>query len=221
MVIKYVLSHPQDAYFGDVDTVIHAGAHLAEERIYYLKSNLRVYWIEANPQIRKKMMKNIRFYSSQKGILSTLSQYPGEKVEFNIANDTSCSSILDFNDHMVTPTHHHVEKIMTVTTSLSELIGKNRIILGNRNLLLVDTQGTELQVIKGLEEYLGKFEYIIAESQDYELYRNQSLTKEIETFLLSSGFSLIKKESWAYNMSRSKNYCELVFERITVNTEHT
>ena len=220
-VLKYPLSHPQDAYFGDVDTVIHAGAHLAEERIYYLKSNLKVYWIEANPKIHKKMMKNIRFYRNQKGILATLSQFPGEKVEFYIANDTSCSSVLEFNDLEVTPTHHHVEKIMTVTTSLSELISKKRIILGEKNLLLVDTQGTELQVIKGLEEYLCNFEYIIAESQDYELYQNQSLTNEIEAFLLSSGFSLVKKESWDYNMSRSKNCYELIFKKITVNTEHT
>ena len=124
-VLKYPLSHPQDAYFGNVDTVIHEGAHLAEKRIHYLKINLRVYWIEANPKIHKKMIKNIRFYRNQKGMRSSLRQYPGERVEFNIANDTSCSSVLEFNDLEVTPTHYHVEKIMTVTTSLSKLIRNN------------------------------------------------------------------------------------------------
>jgi len=212
-VLKYPLSNPEDAYYGDVDTVIHAGAHLGEERIYYFKSNLNVYWIEANPYIFKKLKKNLRFYKGQFPIQATLSDHSGESVEFKISKSTSTSSTLDFEDLEITPTHEHLRTISTITSNLAELIENKTILLGQKNLLLCDTQGTELEVIKGAGPHLSNFDYIIAEAQDYKLYKDQSLSGEIESYLCSRGFSLIKKEVWASNVSKSKNCYELVFKR--------
>lgn len=213
-VLKYPLSLPEDAYFGNVDTVIHAGAHLGEERIYYLKSNLRVYWIEANPEIYRTLRKNVRFYSRQYAFLATLSRNSGETVRFNIANSTSCSSILEFDDLEVTPSHRHLNSINTITSTLSEMIESGLIILGRKNLLLVDTQGTELDVIEGVGDHISEFDYIIAEAQDYSLYKNQALANDIEKYLSERGFDLVKKETWASNESKSKNCYELVFKKI-------
>lgn len=212
-ILKYPLSNPEDAFFGDVDTVIHAGAHLGEERIYYFKSNLSVYWIEANPYIFKKLKNNLRFYRSQFPIQATLSDLSGQNVEFKISNSTSASSTLDFEDLEVTPTHKHIRTITTVTSNLADLIENKTILLGKKNLLLCDTQGTELEVIKGAGRHLSKFDYVIAEAQDYSLYKNQSLSEEIESYLSHKGFSLIKKEIWASNVTKSKNCYELVFKR--------
>jgi len=211
--LKYPMSSPEDSYFGDVDTVIHAGAHMGEERIYYLKSNLKVFWIEANPFIFKKLKRNLRFYRNQFPILFTLSEKSGESVEFKISKSTSASSILNFKDLEVTPNHEHVKTIMTKTSTIAHLIESNAIKLGRRNLLLCDTQGTELEVIKGAGSYLDQFQYVVAESQDYELYENQSLSAEIESYLANKGFSIIKKEIWASNDSKTKNCYELVFKR--------
>jgi len=212
-VLKYPLSSPEDAYFGDVDTVIHGGAHMGEERIYYLKSNLNVYWVEANPYIFGILKRNLRFYRNQFPIMATLSDKAGELVDFKISKSTSASSTLDFKDLEVTPNHEHVQTITTTTATVANLIESNVIKLGLRNLLLCDTQGTELEVIKGAESYSDQFQYVIAESQDYELYKNQSLSAEIESYLANKGFSLIKKEIWASNASKTKNCYELVFKR--------
>jgi FkbM family methyltransferase len=213
-VLKYPLSNPEDAYFGDVDTVIHAGAHLGEERIYYLKSNLRVYWIEANPDVFKILRRNVRLYSRQNAYLATLSNNSGETARFNIANLTGCSSLLEFDDLEVTPLFRHLNSITTITSTLEEMIVGNLIVLGRRNLLLVDTQGTELQVIQGAGEYISKFDYVITETQDYTLYKNQSLSNEIEEYLSERGFDLVTKETWASNLSKTKNCYQLVFKKI-------
>ena len=79
--------------------------------------------------------------------------------------------------------------------------------------MLCDTQGTELEVMKGAGAHLSKFDYIIAEAQDYKLCKDHSLSGEIESYLSRQGFSLIKKEVWASNVSKSKNCYELVFKR--------
>ena len=213
-VLKYPLSAPKDVYFGDVDTVIHAGAHLGEERIYYLKSNLRVYWIEANPDVFKILRRNVRLYSRQNAHLATLSNISGVTVRFHIANLTGCSSLLEFDDLEVTPLFRHLNSITTITSTLHEMIEDNLIVLGRKNLLLVDTQGTELEVIQGAGDYIYKFDYVIAEAQDYTLYKNQGLSNEIEEYLSEKGFDLVQKETWASNVSKTKNCYELVFKKI-------
>lgn len=65
--------------------------------------------------------------------------------------------------------------------------------------LIIDTQGSELSVLKGCGALLKKVEYIVCEVEYVELYRNQPLYPEIVEYLTKFGFKpdgFIRKVSW-------------------------
>ena len=71
---------------------------------------------------------------------------------------------------------------------LSDLIqGKD---LGARNLLKIDTQGTELEVLKGAADILDRFQAVYCEVSYVELYVGQALAPEIIAYLGERGLHL-------------------------------
>lgn len=62
--------------------------------------------------------------------------------------------------------------------------------LGERNLLKIDTQGYELEVLKGATDLLPRFDAIYAEVSYVELYKGQALAAEIIAYLHARGFSV-------------------------------
>ena len=60
-----------------------------------------------------------------------------------------------------------------------------------KNILLkIDTQGYELEILKGAEQTLKYIEAIYAEVSLVELYKNQPLFDEIFKYIKKSGFSV-------------------------------
>jgi FkbM family methyltransferase len=59
----------------------------------------------------------------------------------------------------------------------------------NIDLICIDAQGATLQVVQGLEKYLPKVKYIIAEAEYQRYYLGEALYQEIEAYLRSQGFS--------------------------------
>lgn len=62
--------------------------------------------------------------------------------------------------------------------------------LGARNLLKIDTQGFELEVLRGAEDLLGRFAAIYCELSFVELYSGQPLASEVIGYLGARGFNL-------------------------------
>jgi FkbM family methyltransferase len=60
---------------------------------------------------------------------------------------------------------------------------------GKCNLLKIDTQGSELEVLKGIDE-LQRFDVIYCEVSFLTLYVGQALASEIVSYLFSRGFNL-------------------------------
>ena len=63
----------------------------------------------------------------------------------------------------------------------------------NVDLICIDAQGATLQVVQGLEKYLPKVKYIIAEAEYKRFYLEEALYPEIEAYLLSKGFFPVTK----------------------------
>lgn len=71
--------------------------------------------------------------------------------------------------------------------------------LANKKINIVDfihmdVQGAELKVLIGAGDFIKKTKAIWLEVADIELYKNQPLRKDIENFMDSNGFYLIKSE---------------------------
>lgn len=56
--------------------------------------------------------------------------------------------------------------------------------------LWIDTQGTELNVLKGLGKYINDVMFIHTEASPKAYYKNQNTKGEIETFLYMNGFEM-------------------------------
>lgn len=83
-------------------------------------------------------------------------------------------------------------KIDVETITLCTFFEKNKI--NEVDFIHMDVQGAELKVLKGSKEYIKNIKAIWLEVADVELYKNQPLRVDIENFMKSNGFDLIKSE---------------------------
>ena len=84
------------------------------------------------------------------------------------------------------------EKINVETITLNDFFVEKE--LDGIDFVHMDVQGAELKVLKGAKKYLNKVKAIWLEVSNIELYKGQPLTSDIEDFMKSRGFELIKSE---------------------------
>lgn len=80
------------------------------------------------------------------------------------------------------------------------------------NALVIDTQGSELLVLRGSESLLPRFKYIEVEAADFESYKGGATMKQIRQFLSERGFRLARKQPFAKHRERG-TYFNLLFKR--------
>lgn len=212
--LKYPLRDKNDSIFLDIDTVIHVGAHKGEERLNYLRQNLTVFWIEANPNIQKDLAQNLKHIPNQYPLNALLSNSNGVQVNFHVTNDDAASSLLELGDtRLVDSTQLTIVESLTLeTVKLDSLIDEGKIKLGTSNLLLLDVQGAELLVLQGGIKNLSKFQTVMAEAADHELYKNQVIDRDLEEFMKHQNFRLRERLTWKSSANGELNWFELVFD---------
>ena len=116
----------------------------------YDKYGLSVVWVEAIPAIYAELTRNIQPYPKQTAVQAILTDKVGDKVNFNIAsNSGEFSSIFDLALHTdIWPEVNYVAKIELQTDTLDHLLIE-RGLDGPVDALILDTQGSELLVLKG------------------------------------------------------------------------
>jgi len=172
--------------------VLHIGAHEGQERDAYNKiCDGNIVWIEGNPTIYKRLLKNLESYPRQTAIHALISDVDGLKIDFNISsNDSQSSSILELGTHaQVHPEVTYIDKI-EMTTSRVDCIDYD---FQGLDFLNIDLQGAELLALKGMGDMLDQFNYLYLEVNWKELYKGCPLIGELTSWLYDRGFSL--KES--------------------------
>jgi FkbM family methyltransferase len=131
-----------------VDGVIHVGANSGQERELYAKYHLRVLWIEPLPNIFEKLQENIRGFPAQSALMALVTDKDDVEYVFNVAsNDGASSSVLELGRHgEIWPEVHYVSSIKMKSVPLDTLLSK---VNGEYQALIMDTQGSELLVLKG------------------------------------------------------------------------
>lgn len=191
--------------------ILHAGAHLVQERDLYKELGLEpVLWVEAHPDIARDAHRLLQNYPNQRIINAALWDKAGYEIILSEAgNEGSSSSLLELG--LITGSHPQVictNQIKVTTQTLDEILSIEKEFAEDIDFLSVDTQGAEARVIKGLESNLHKFKYILAEVSIRRLYKGAVLFDELTEILSKHDFRLV-----ASNLNRNTGWGDALYVR--------
>ena len=215
-IFKGEISQLKDAnsFLNNVSGVIHVGANSGQERDEYNLYSLNVIWIEPIPKVFNKLKKNIKRYSKQKAYKYLLTNIDNQDINFKIANNAGqSSSILELNQHKdIWPKVEYTRSIKLKSSTLKNVIKHEKIDIKRYQALIIDTQGSELLVLKGGSNLLKNFRYIKTEAADFESYKECCLIKDLSKFLDKFGFKEIKKVKFA-TRKEGGSYFDILYKR--------
>lgn len=209
-----VFGKDEAPFLWDCRGVIHVGANVGHETQDYEDRGLKVLWIEPIAEVFAKLSERIASLPRQRALQALITDASGQEHNFNIAsNDGGSSSIFEFAAHKdIWPDVEFERTVRLSSLSLTDLCKRNSIDMCLYDCLIIDTQGSELLVLKGAEPLLRHFKYIKTEAADFEAYAGCAKVKDIADFLCERGF----KESSRYEMASHPDggaYFELLFKR--------
>lgn len=169
--------------------LLHVGAHLAEEAEEYLANQMcgeqKCIWIE--PQ--KDKVEQIRNHldDQKHEVIHALAwSETGAKLELKIASKSASSSIFEFGVHQkFYPDIENVSKIEMSSTRLDSILKP-----GSFNFLVLDVQGAELEVIKGLGVLIKEVDWVFTEVSREPLFVGGVDFLELNEHLANLGFRL-------------------------------
>lgn len=183
-----------------IDLIVHVGAHYAEDAGFYEECGARtVLWVEADPGTYEKLNAAL---SGRGGTTRHLTENAlvsadtGQELAFNrFTGDGASSSV-----HASTETYrdrfpgsHETGEVLTLTTrSLPDILARHEVDVGaaQRPMLVVDVQGHELAVLRGLGEGVRAFAQVKCEVSRVPMYDGGALFDDIDAHLRGMGFRL-------------------------------
>jgi FkbM family methyltransferase len=210
---KLLFKNNPDKLLKKVKGVIHVGANTGQERELYKQYGLSVVWIEPIPEIFEKLQLNLIGISGQMALKGLVTDQDNMEYHFHLANNNGASSsILDLNLHQdIWPEVGYEKTINLYSRKLSSLLNDNDIDVSNYDMLIIDTQGSELLVLKGAESILNNFTYIQTEVPDFEAYKGCCQLKDLQSFLGKHGYKEISRNKFATHPDGG-SYYDIIFE---------
>ena len=192
--------------------ILHIGAHRGTESVVYNWLNKKVLWVEPNPKIFQDLIDNIKNYYGQNAYNNLLGEKYSNKVDFFLSsNDYASSSIFDFSEKFKKNKNERnirmTEKINMEMITLDTLCQKNKLDLSNYDHWVIDTQGSELQILKG-----AKFNFKFCRSLYIEISTDDTYTdnstkwNELKEFLSKNNFKMIDQPT--------SEHCDVLFVRV-------
>lgn len=169
-------------------SVLHVGAHVAEESFEYEKYfNVPVLWIETQPKLCLELRKILN-PKSNTVIEACIFDKNDELLKLNVSSNSQSTSILNFGTHIdVYPDVFVSEKIAVRTKRLDKVLEGREF----PDFINLDIQGTELNALKSLGDLINKFQVIYTEVNKRHLYEGCNLVKEMDEYLRMFGFKRI------------------------------
>lgn len=183
-----------------IDLVVHVGAHWGEDAEFYERCGAKtILWVEADPETYKKLTKTLAArpdglrHVAENALVSATA---GEKLTFNRFNGDGASSSLYTSTDIYRERFPHSretgEVIQLKTCALPEILARHDIDVtgARRPMLVVDVQGHELSVLRGLGDGLKQFHQCKCEVSRVPMYDGGALFEDIDTHMKSMGFRL-------------------------------
>ena len=140
-------------------------------------------------------------------------------VDFNICKWQEASSIYTPNqsllDRYEDSERFNIERTVSLEAdSINSLLQKENI--NEIDFIKIDTQGSELDILKGATSFYDNLIGLEVEVEFIELYQKQPLFSEVNSFIESKGFSLVdlKRTYWR---RKAKNYSNRKGELISAD----
>ena len=178
--------------------VVHIGANSAQERNHYKNLGIKnVIWIEADPNMFKIGKKNIsdKKYIGQKIYNYLVTNRNNILYYFNVANNNGeASSLFTLNKiDKLYPGLKYVKKIKLRSKTLTKIFKIEKIDINKYQTLIIDTEGSELLILKGAKELLPHFQFIKLEVADSALFQENVGSQEIRKYLNKFYFIELKR----------------------------
>ncbi|MEZ4806953.1 MAG: FkbM family methyltransferase [Flavobacteriales bacterium] len=204
-----------DRYLNAVGGVLHVGANTGQERHLYHRNGVRVLWVEPIPEVFEQLARNLEEFPRQQALRYLLTDKDGATYDFHIANNGGASSsILDLKEHVdIWPEVGFERSIKLTGRTLDSIVTAHRIDLRNYPALVMDTQGSELLVLKGATIALQNFRYIKTEVSDFEVYSGCCTLHDLSRFLSHHGFREAVRQPFAAHPKGGQCY-DVLFERV-------
>jgi FkbM family methyltransferase len=168
--------------------VIHIGGHRGQEYVYYKDIGLtNIIFVEPQLDNFNILSKNVGSECTLFNV--ALGNFEGEADMFTeVANQGQSSSLLQ--------PHQHLSQYPDIIFNGKIKVGVTKLDLlpfdcALYNFINIDVQGYELEVFKGGIDTLKGIDYVYAEVNRAELYKNCALVGEIDGFLGSYGFKRV------------------------------
>jgi FkbM family methyltransferase len=189
--------------------VIHAGANMCQERLLYEESDFGpIYWVEAIPKYVELSKQNLFHFKKQSIVEAALWSESGVEKDFHISsNHGLSSSLFKMKWHRALQPAISLKEYLRVSTISIDDLTRNLRVSGEQvSLLVLDLQGAELEALKGARETLRNTLSIHCEVSRIQLYESQPTFKDIDEFLTSVGFSLVRHDLEGDNYSGDALY---------------
>ncbi|KQY12332.1 FkbM family methyltransferase [Rhizobium sp. Root482] len=183
---KHILPGWSPAYLanlGNIKTVVDVGVLRGTPSLYKAYPNAYLVLIEALPNYRADCEAIIK---DRPGELHNVAvgSYDGE-IEINFLEEAPArSSVLT---HIIGGTDTRTKMAVPMRKIDTLLAGRE---LEGDILLKIDTEGYEMEVLKGAPEFLRKVKFVIAETSVRRRHENSYLFAELVTFMQSKGFDV-------------------------------
>jgi FkbM family methyltransferase len=204
-----------DGFLKEVSGVVHVGANTGQERGIYDKLSLDVIWIEPIPEVFAKLQNNLSSFPRQRAVRCLITDKDDEENELHVSNnDGLSSSILALKDHRdIWPEVTYSRTIRIMSTTLTSLFAREGIDASKYQALILDTQGTELLVLRGSIPLLKGFRYIKTEVPDFAAYAGCCLLSDVETFMGEHEYSEISRTKFA-ERAQGGAYYDVVYKNL-------
>lgn len=210
--LKWLFKKRLNNIFKKSKGVIHVGANTGQEISFYARFKLPVVWIEPIPEIFEKLQSNLSDFPDQIAIQGLVTDLDDTAFNFHVAsNNGASSSILELNLHQdIWPEVTYKESIQIASKTLPTLLREYNIDLMHYDILVMDTQGSELLILKGAVSILSHFKYIKTEVPDFESYKGCCQLKDLESFLSVNGFKELNRQRFASHPNGG-NYYDIIY----------
>lgn len=189
----------------DLDTLVHVGAHLAQERRKYEAHGFReILWIEGSPATYRRLRAVLVEHAiarrggttpaRHRAVCALLTDRAGDEVDFReFSNDGMSSSLFSATAASKArwPDLHETGRRERLKTQTLDQVLADHGFAHPTDVLVLDTQGAELLVLNGAQDTLPTVKAVISEVSTVPYYDGGVLFPELNAFLEEHGFRAI------------------------------
>ena len=191
--------------FDKFNNLIHIGAHLGQEVTLYQQYDFNnVFLVEPIAECVEVIKKKIKTLEKYKVFNYAMGSRNGTVNLFIADGNSDSSSILTPRESSITFSEEREVELRTFDSLQLETV----------DFAVIDTQGYEIEVLKGFNEKIYDLNFAIVEFANYEGYMKQPKYKEIKKFMKKKGFIVvdqIKKIDSPFPSIKKGSYGDALF----------